>query len=152
MGRGNLLWNTEILRKLYSELSCDVLDGSIRAQLGCNLIISHISPLYTILLLSSKICYCDLCRNFTVRINVLSMRQRYTFLRNNLAIINFHIFSLWFERVLYWHGFTLWTWCRGRKHYNDVIMDVIASQITSLTIVYSTVYSGADQRKYQRSA
>ena len=37
-------------------------------------------------------------------------------------------------------------------HYNDVIMDTIASQITSLTIVYSTVYSDADQRKHQRSA
>ena len=31
-------------------------------------------------------------------------------------------------------------------------MVTIASQITSLTIVYSTVYSGADQRKYQSSA
>ena len=31
-------------------------------------------------------------------------------------------------------------------------MVVIASQITSLTIVYSTVYSGADQRKHQSSA
>ena len=37
-------------------------------------------------------------------------------------------------------------------HYNDVIMSVIASQITSLTIVYSTVYSGADQRKHQSCA
>ena len=37
-------------------------------------------------------------------------------------------------------------------HYNDVIMSAMASQITSLTIVYSTVYSGADQRKYQSSA
>ena len=37
-------------------------------------------------------------------------------------------------------------------HYNDVIMGAIASQITSLTIVYSTVYSDADQRKYQSSA
>ena len=37
-------------------------------------------------------------------------------------------------------------------HYTDVIMDTIASQITSLTIVYSTVYSDADQRKYQSSA
>ena len=36
--------------------------------------------------------------------------------------------------------------------YNDVIMSVMASQITSLTIVYSNVYSGADQRKHQRSA
>ena len=31
-------------------------------------------------------------------------------------------------------------------------MGAIASQITSLTIVYSTVYSDADQRKYQSSA
>ena len=30
-------------------------------------------------------------------------------------------------------------------------MGTIASQITSLTIVYSTVYSDADQRKYQSS-
>ena len=30
--------------------------------------------------------------------------------------------------------------------------DRVASQITSLTIVYSTVYSGVDQRKHQRSA
>ena len=37
-------------------------------------------------------------------------------------------------------------------HYNDVIMSEMASQITSLTTVYSTVYSGADQRKHQRSA
>ena len=31
-------------------------------------------------------------------------------------------------------------------------MGIIASQITSLTSVYSTVYSGADQRKHQSSA
>ena len=31
-------------------------------------------------------------------------------------------------------------------------MSAIVSQITSLTIVYSTVYSGADQRKHQSSA
>ena len=31
-------------------------------------------------------------------------------------------------------------------------MSVIASQITSLAIVYSTVYSGADQRKHPSSA
>ena len=36
-------------------------------------------------------------------------------------------------------------------HYNNVIMGAMASQITSLMIVYSTVYSGADQRKHQSS-
>ena len=37
-------------------------------------------------------------------------------------------------------------------HYSDVVMGVIASQITSLTIDYSAVYSDADQRKHQRTA
>ena len=37
-------------------------------------------------------------------------------------------------------------------HYSYVIMGKIASQITSLTIVYSTVYSGTDQRKHERCA
>ena len=38
------------------------------------------------------------------------------------------------------------------KHYGDVRMGAIASQIVSLTIVYSTVYSDADQSKHQSSA
>ena len=37
-------------------------------------------------------------------------------------------------------------------HYSDVIMGVMAPEITSLSIVYSAVYSGADQRKHQSSA
>ena len=37
-------------------------------------------------------------------------------------------------------------------HYTDVIMGAVASQITSLTIVCSIVYSGAVQRKHQSSA
>ena len=39
-----------------------------------------------------------------------------------------------------------------RFHYNDVIMSVMASQITSLTISYLNVYSSADQRKHQSVA
>ena len=34
-----------------------------------------------------------------------------------------------------------------RQHYSDVIMSVVASQITSLTIVYSTVYSRRRSKK-----
>ena len=37
---------------------------------------------------------------------------------------------------------SLWTF----SHYSDVIMGTMASQIISLTIVYSTVCSGPDQR------
>ena len=36
-------------------------------------------------------------------------------------------------------------------HYTDVIMTTMASQITSLTVVYSTVYSDGGQRKHQSS-
>ena len=47
--------------------------------------------------------------------------------------------------------------CYNCWHYGDVIMGTMASQITSLTIVYSTVYSGEDHiiyiwRKYLSSA
>ena len=37
-------------------------------------------------------------------------------------------------------------------HYNDVRMTTMASQITSLVVGYSAVFSGADQRKHQSSA
>ena len=37
-------------------------------------------------------------------------------------------------------------------HHNDVLMSTKACQITSLTIVLSTVYSGANERKHQSSA
>ena len=43
-------------------------------------------------------------------------------------------------------------WRQRITLYNDVIMITMASQITSLALVYSTVYSGADQRKHQSSA
>ena len=43
--------------------------------------------------------------------------------------------------------------CDLRCHnYDDVIIGAMASQITSLTIVYSAVYSDADQTKHQSSA
>ena len=46
-------------------------------------------------------------------------------------------------------------WCDrllAKIHYDDVIMTTMASQITSLTVVYSIVYSDADERKHQSSA
>ena len=46
-------------------------------------------------------------------------------------------------------------WCMQLNklyHYRDVIISTMAPQITRLTIVQSTVYSGPDQRKYQSSA
>ena len=40
----------------------------------------------------------------------------------------------------------------SKQHYSDVIMGAMASQITSLAIVFSPGYSGTDQGKHQSSA
>ena len=56
--------------------------------------------------------------------------------------------SLGHKELNYWPGKVS---CWSVWRYNDVIMGMIASQITSLTIVYSIVYSDADQRKHQNS-
>ena len=45
-----------------------------------------------------------------------------------------------------------WTFETQSCHYDDVMLGAIASQITSLTIIYSIFYSDADQRKPQSSA
>ena len=65
--------------------------------------------------------------------------------------------ELWwelFDRSEIWQASRQhYCWGVGQiSHYNDVIMGAIASQITSLTIVYSIIYSDADQRKHQSSA
>ena len=54
-----------------------------------------------------------------------------------------------------WHHSLYWddpATQRKTVHNSDVIMGMMASQITSLVIVYSTVYSGANGRKHQSSA
>ena len=47
------------------------------------------------------------------------------------------------------HRVRLSTILGSALHYSDVILGAMASQITTLTIVYSTIYTGADQRKHQ---
>ena len=42
-------------------------------------------------------------------------------------------------------------WPLEYNHYSDVIMGGMASQINSLAIVYSSVYSGVDRGKHQSS-
>ena len=65
---------------------------------------------------------------------------------------NHYVTSISAKRfVLVWPRIA-WFPDRQTGHYSDVIMGPIASQNTSLTIVYSTVYSGADQWKHQISA
>ena len=56
------------------------------------------------------------------------------------------------ETVKWDRGDHIKTWILKFSDYSDVIMGAMASQITSLAIVYWTVYSSADQRKHQSSA
>ena len=61
---------------------------------------------------------------------------------------------LWVRRVSRCVNFMFYVSTLLQKHqyhYNDVIMSLTAPQINSLMIVYSTVYSDADQRKHQSS-
>ena len=45
----------------------------------------------------------------------------------------------------------VWKVTNITTHYSDITMDTMASQITSLTIVYLTVNWGADRRQHQSS-
>ena len=60
----------------------------------------------------------------------------------------------WFETQSYslWRHGKATSAASTAEHCIDVIMTTMASQITSLTVVYSTVYSDADLRKHQSSA
>ena len=57
-----------------------------------------------------------------------------------------------YKDTLMHFGWWSWQYPLSRKHYNDVIMSAMPSQITSLTIVFSTGYLDANQRKHQSSA
>ena len=67
---------------------------------------------------------------------------------SNELCVNYDSMTLYTKTSVYIHKPNQATWF----HYNDVIMGAMASQITGLMVVYSTVYSGTDQRKHQSSA
>ena len=73
--------------------------------------------------------------------------------------------NFWFRKKIYdsfpWHHSIPGPWAahlaflahsvKSLKHYDDAPISAMASQITSLTIVYSIVCSGTGQRKHQSS-
>ena len=68
-----------------------------------------------------------------------------------LTAINHYLYQYWFiTKGVVWYSpksnFTRIAHDIYHQHYGDIIMGAIASQITSLTIVYSTVYSDADKK------
>ena len=68
----------------------------------------------------------------------------------HISTLNQHLFIVW---PSLWYCFvikgtaTIFRFLSATFHYGDVIMSVMASQITSLTIVYSSVYSDTDKKK-----
>ena len=51
-----------------------------------------------------------------------------------------------------WRRKESWYWPSFSTYYIDVIMNAMASQITGVSIVYSTICSGAVERRHQSSA
>ena len=113
--------------------------------------------------------YCDLFLNLSFKFkymqNILfANMMRLTWRCCQLKKIHNYVHTTPFwEYILRNHHIMLTTGKQVRKcyipqlqgrwlHYIDVIISTIASQITSLTIVYPTVNSGADQRNYQTRA
>ena len=101
------------------------------------------------------------CKNFRVAINGKVSTIATLFSASELnqmlsKVTETELSSFW--RNYHWLHIKLSFWelpaqpVMTNLHYSDVIMGVMTSQITSLTVVYSTVYSGTDQRKYQSSA
>ena len=78
-------------------------------------------------------------------------------IENNPALVQIMAWYQAIQQAIILINADLIHWCiyaaalAGRWHYNDVITDSMASQIISLTIVYSALYSGADHRKHQSS-
>ena len=95
---------------------------------------------------------------------MLSICRRISHVTLRMGVCNLSSFILWWWRkgqtprwwlfiydpLIQCLLYTLDTLYSG--HYGDVIMGTMPSQITSLTIVYSTVYSTGDQSKHQSSA
>ena len=109
---------------------------------------SYISKIWTIINFTKTIKRV-MCTNLakTCLLNIINVDSLWT----RMSSIVFHTVHYSVENPM-WSAVEYYRWSVGVTYYNDVIMSAIASQITSLSIVYSTVYSGADQRKHQSSA
>ena len=77
------------------------------------------------------------------QVGMSAQRTRYSL---HMYFMVAHVHTLLIDRI------SLSAFPDQKFHYRDVIMSAMASQITSFWIVYSTLLSGADQRKHQCSA
>ena len=94
--------------------------------------------------------------HFEIMSWLISLNHKYQH-RIPLLTLNMWINVLSIDKFLFkrcWLGHSFNIVCRVLEinHFYNVIMGAMASQITSLMIVYSIVHSSADQRKHQSSA
>ena len=102
---------------------------------------------------------CWLTRNESCSIEWKLLRREKRWNRDSVLIIFMILLSVWLSVHLFFFSIHLPTIllvciciCMCATHYNDVIISTMASPITSLTDVYSTIHSGTDERKHQSSA
>ena len=90
----------------------------------------------------------------TLTISCFGWRNQPNWWENCLRISDYSLLLSTSQRLMTrsWHGNTSFGIGPFGDHYSDVKMGTIASQITDVLIVYSTVCSDADQRKHQSSA
>ena len=99
---------------------------------------------------------------FTDQETFLNVRMKFSEISYHLLIFKVVTIFLTLSIARKWYDFHRRMWkllqCylhivhHRLLHYCDIIMGAMASQVTSLMIVYSAVYLGADQRKHQSSA
>ena len=112
----------------YSKFSRDVKQNSSNMKLSCPFFLSNLISMALGLWILTKIKY---------HAQLLFMELMIKF----LCIVSAYVIIV---------PMVTWYWdCQLILHYCDVIMTGMSSQTTSLKIVYSTIYSGADQRKHQ---
>ena len=132
------------------------MNGNITVA-GCHFVMLDFTSWKSPDLTSIIECACSLCQVLIVCDTDLGhLVWDILVLNTTLVDPGMHQSDIYLQCVLtaeYAHGFVVVCIAvLSRLHYNDVIMGAIAFQITSLTIIYSTVYSDADQRKHQSSA
>ena len=79
-------------------------------------------------------------------------RLKHTLFQCSYTKVDSRFVASQWETALLCNDVSHWVGASLESHYDNLIRGAIASQITSLTIVYSAVYSGADQSKHQSSA
>ena len=98
---------------------------------------------------------------FMVQLNYKCYAHVIFVMWNSIAFCKPHACSLYDKtgkqtqlKCIISHPWLLWSGTRFTigKHYNDVIMSGMASQITGVSIVCSTILSGVNQRKQHSSA